>query len=270
MIMDLLKKVRNSFSKTVYFDSSGDHGVVYTMDIHGFGDKDDPDNYHGVETAEGEEMFRTLLKRLYHEVLYKDPNWHYFMEGTYNHLRFSRKFWIEVEELLELHEANYDGWKQWVDEQGITKKYQHIFQPLFHHFSLLAVQGYDEDEIDLLLDRVIHCFMNHQQLYLPKHRKQHGAMTEPLLVAKNAVKRAEYIGHCSGVNSVKEGYEKWADEASAWYYSKCEEKKDAIDDFRESTEGLMEMLAEMEPEQAKEILKEHREKLDEIKAEEEI
>ena len=81
--MDLLKSIRqvfeygalkkdNSGRDVIYVDTSGDHGKVYTMNIHGFGDEDDPDNYECVDTPKGEEMFRTLLKRLYNEVLHKD------------------------------------------------------------------------------------------------------------------------------------------------------------------------------------------------------
>ena len=161
--MDLLKKVRDSFSKTVYVQNMGDCGKIYSMDIHGFGPED---AFEKVSTDRGEELFRTLLKRLYHEVLHKDPYWHYFMEGDFNHLRFSYRFYSEIRDILVLHEVKYYQAVLWVDGQEFTKKYQNIFKNLFHWFSVMAVEGYPEDDIYGILDRVIHCFMNHQQLFL--------------------------------------------------------------------------------------------------------
>ena len=252
--MDLLKKVKDSFSKTkiVYVKDPGDLGVVHTINIYGFGEQDDPDNYDSVGTDKGEELFRTLLKRLYHIVLHKDPEWHYFMEGTFNHLRFSYGFWEEIQEILDLHEAHYDEWPEvWEDEQGITAKYQSVFQKLFHDFSLMAMQGYEEDEIDLILDRVIHCFMNHQQLYLLKHREAHGAMTEALLVARYAAKRGEYTGYCAGVNAVKEKYNEYAGEVRDHYLEDCKKKQDALEEYKTSADEILKMVAELEPEEAK-------------------
>jgi hypothetical protein len=133
----------------------------------------------------------------------------------------------------------------------------------------MAVEGYPEDEINMILDRVIHCFMNHQQLYLLEHRKDYGVMVEPYLVAKYAANRAKYIGYCEGVGAVKKGYEKWAQDARDSYLDDCRAKRKAMEDYRESTEGLMEIIAEMEPEEAKEVLREHKESLDKIKEESE-
>lgn len=207
--MDLLKKVRDalpvSLIKKVYVKDQSDFGKVFTIDIHGFGETG-TDDYINVGTEEGIKKFKTLLLRLYHTVLHKDSNWHYFIEGSYNHLRFSDKFKEEIQEMLDLHEVNYNRLEVWVDEQGITKKYQEVFQKMFHSFSLLAVQGYDEDDIELLLDRVIHCFMNHQTIFLPEHCKKFGNSMEPSMVANYAVERARYIGRLEENNNMSEAY----------------------------------------------------------------
>lgn len=273
--MDLLEKIRSVFEigalkkkytapDVVYVDSTRDYGKVHTIDIRGFGERGNPDDYENVATDKGEEMFRTLLKRLYHEVLYRDPAWHYFMEGSYNHLRFSFNLWQEIRGILDLHETHYNDPKLWVDEQGATRKYQHIFKGLFHGFSQMAVEGYEEDEIDSLLDRVIHCFMNHQQLYLLEHRKEHGAMTEAILVARYVAKRAEYTGYCSGIKKAQKNYNKWAEEARTWYHDECEKKQVALEEYRTSSEEILEMVAELEPEEAKEALKYMKEKKAEL------
>lgn len=246
--MDLLKKVIDSFSREVYIDRP-DHklGPVFTINIYGFGIEGSSDEYIGVGTKKGEEMFRTLLKRLYKEVLHKDPEWHYFFENTHNHLRFSLAFYEEIKEVLDLHEANYSELTVWIDGHTITRKYQHIFQKMFHSFSLLAVQGYDEDEIEALLDRVIHCFINHQYTFLPKLRKSLGSMMEPELISRNAYKRAEYIGYILSVDRVKAAY---SSELKKTYseYAECVKKQ------RESGIELMEILADMEPGEARESL----------------
>jgi hypothetical protein len=206
--MDLLKKVKDALPvfliKKVYVKDQSDLGKVYNINIHHFGNP--TDGYVNIGTDKGIKMFKTLLIRLYHTVLYKDPNWHYFIEGEYNHLRFSNKFWVEIEEILELHKVNYEDPQLWVDEQGITKKYQDVFQKMFHSFSLLAVQEYDEDDIELLLDRVIHCFMNHQTIFLPEHCKKFGNSMEPSMVANYAVGRANYIGRIEEHNNIAEVY----------------------------------------------------------------
>jgi hypothetical protein len=119
----------------------------------------------------------------------------------------------------------------------------------------MAMQGYEEDEIELILDRVIHCFMNHQQLYLLKHREAHGAMTEALLVARYVAKRGEYTGYCAGVNAVKRGYKEWAKETRDWYEDDCKKKQAALEDYMDSTEGLFEMVVDATPEDAKEAIK---------------
>jgi len=149
---------------------------MINVNIYGFGEVDDED-YISVETDEGIEKFKTLLLRLYHTILYKDPNWHYFIEGKYNHLRFSHKFWEEIKDMLDLHEVNYHDLQQWINEQGITREYQDIFQN-----------------------------MNHQTIFLPEHCKKFGTLMEPSLVANYASGRAHYIGRIEESNAILKSY----------------------------------------------------------------
>lgn len=225
--MDLLKKVANSFLGKE--KKQDDFGTVLTLDIHTLGDDDAK-----VGTEEGYVRFKALLLELYHDVLCKDPNWHYFIEGTYNHLRFSNKFWPEVRDILNLHGVQHGPVKDWIDDQDITRKYQDVFQKMFHSFSLLAVQEYDEDEIDQLLDRVIHCFMNHQTIFLPKRRKKYGTNMEATLISNNAVSRAHYTGRLAEGSAIVEAYNAKLDE----YREHCNNKvHEYSEDCREAMDS---------------------------------
>ena len=225
--MDLLKKVKNVFSK------KKDLGRILEINIHGFGWEDD---YISVEEKEGEKLFIAFLKDLYTTVLNKDPNWHYFIEGSFNHIRISEKFKDEFLDIMRKHKARCKPVIfEWKDEQAITKKYQPVFKLMFHAFSEMAMQNYDEDEFNMILDRVIHCFMNHQMLFIPELRKEHGNMTEPILIARNAVKRAEFIGYILGMNRVNREKAEALDKLHA----------DHIEDYNKYQEDLKEQFVEM-------------------------
>ncbi len=237
--MKLLEKVRKSFSGKE--KKQDDLGPVLTLDVITLGDDD-----ANVGTEEGVERFKTLLIKLYHDVLHKDPNWHYFVENTYNHIRFSSKFWPEVRDILNLHGVQRSPVKNWVDEQDITRKYQDVFQKMFHSFSLLAVQEYDEDEIDQLLDRVIHCFMNHQVIFLPEHREKFGTNMEAVLISNNAIARAHYTGKLAENDSVASVYKT----KLAQYREKCDDKvheygkscREAIDKCKDSYIDMFKLI----------------------------
>ncbi len=217
--MDLIKKVRDVFTtkeiERVYVENEGDFGIVYEINVYGFGPEGEED-YENVDTLRGREMFRTCLKRLYHTVLHRDPNWHYFIEGSYNIIRFSYSFWDEIKEILELHEAGISPYpKIWVDDQTATRKYQNVFQKMFHAFSLMPMQNYKEEEFSLILDRVIHCFVNHQILFLPRTFARLGVTMEAQLIAHNAVARASYIGYLDSWARAKDVYQRKLDDYKA-------------------------------------------------------
>ena len=232
--MDLLKKVKNSFSaKKIYYEKENGLGSVIEINIDGFGEGD---NYINVEEKKGEELFITLLKRLYHSVLYKDSNWHYFVEGKYNHLRVSEKFLEEVVEILDLHDVQYETpFKEWIDGQEITRKYQDVFKLMFHAFSLMAMQDYHEDEFIAILDRVIHCFMNHQMLFIPGMREALGDMLEPELISRNAYKRAEFISYYKTYHRMKSSYDDWAKSVKQWYINENDRRKEAVEKYQNSS-----------------------------------
>lgn len=217
--MDLLKKIKDVFTikeiERVYIPASTDVGLVHEIFVYGFGEKEVED-YENVETVKGRELFKTCLKRLYHTVLYRDPNWHYFIEGSYNIIRFSYDFWDEIRDILELHEANFDEEPRiWIDDQKATRNYQDVFQKMFHAFSLMPMQNYKEEELQGILDRVIHCFMNHQMLFVPKTFARLGSTMEAQLIAHNAVARASYIGYLDTWNSARGAYQRKLDDYKA-------------------------------------------------------
>lgn len=181
-----------------------DLGDMLEIKIYGF-EWDPVKETIGVkmETQEGRQRFITMLKRMYNGVLKADPRWHYFNEDYYMIIRFSEKFVEDVADILILHEAGTGDFYTWIDEQSATRKYQHIFEKMFHSFSVMAMQNYDESEFSDILDRVIHCFFNHQLLFIPKLEKAYGTNVEAKLVSLYASARAQYVGYIQGVRRMQ-------------------------------------------------------------------
>lgn len=259
--MGLIERIGRALDKAAFDKKYAD--VVFTVDVHGFSDPGlipadhefDPDFYTRVDTEPGQKQFKYVLVKLYRNVLKDDPNWHYFIEGRYNHIRFSWKFWNRIKKILDYYKAEYGNLEEWRDGQKYTRKYQHIFQEMFHTFSVLALQQYDENEIDHLLDRVVHCFINHQTLFLPEHVEKHGQMMEPLLIANNAAYRSAYIGKLAHHDVLYGQYVSKLDE----YREKCMK---AVHDVRESAIGILKTFEESDEPLTSEDIKEVREAIE--------
>jgi hypothetical protein len=134
-----------------------------------------------------------------HELVFKDdPNWHFFWEGWYNIIRFSKVFRDEVKEYLDENEIEYVEEGFWVDGQRMTRLYQDLYKPMFHSFSELAIRDKGEN-IRENLDRVIHCFLNHQFFVVRDIRESQGGAWEPNLIGENLINRSFYLGECNGI-----------------------------------------------------------------------
>ena len=140
-----------------------------------------------------------ILQEIYHSVLHQDPVWHFFYEGTFSHLRFSRCFEPEVQAILNTKNVKYDRIEVWRDAQGPTAEYQRIFTYLFHGFSVLAMEV-PYEQVHEVADRVIHCFMNHQWYKMAPYRKHVGqSLWEADFIVNNGINRALYEGYCQGI-----------------------------------------------------------------------
>lgn len=142
-----------------------------------------------------------IIKGAYHNVLLNDPNWHFFYEGSYNIIRCSKAYYLDLLSYLDECGVLYEEKGNWSDEQLTTLKNQRVFMQMFHSFSLMAVSSnYNKYDILQLSDRVMHCFLNNQFPYIHKHvMDQYGSMWESNITCKIAYWRAHYIGRCEGI-----------------------------------------------------------------------
>lgn len=118
----------------------------------------------------GLEFAFSYIRGLYNEILHKDPLWHYFYEGHYSLIRCSKKYMKSVKKFLKKNAVEFKEPVVWQEGFYVTKKYQHIYQHLFHYTSVLAIELDDKkDHAYYLLagDRIIHPFYN-QSLYPAK------------------------------------------------------------------------------------------------------
>jgi len=135
-----------------------------------------------------------ILHTLWKEVLSEDNWWHFFYEGSYTVIRVTRKSRGKVSNFLKRKgvDCRYAG--KWIDNIKTTRESQNEFLYIFHGYSELAMKsiGKSNKDIEFLLDRVVHCFMNNMSSNL--RRETTGALWEPMLIAKNAIERAVFIG----------------------------------------------------------------------------
>ena len=173
----MLKKVRSFFNKEKI------SSTLMEVEIW---------EYEGEGINHNEERAWELIKELYNDILYEDDQWHFFYENFYNIIRCSKKFYPKLIKRLKKLDIVYKEKGKWVDEQPTTKKYQDIFQPMFHTFSMMALKEYDASLIPYLYDRVSHCFLNHQYYILDEYREFHGRHWEDILISECAYSRSRF------------------------------------------------------------------------------
>jgi len=163
-----------------------------------------------------------LILGAYCIVLEEDPKWHFFYEDSYNIIRCSAEFEDALAEYLDECGVEYSSPQVWVDGQTSTFKYQHVFSPMFHTFSMMAVIAeYDPDTIENIFDRVYHCFLNHQFLYLCYKYDQDNLhyLWESKILSNAAISRACFTGHLSSNISHRDAKKKEYKER--WWAEKC-------------------------------------------------
>jgi hypothetical protein len=193
----MLKKVRSFFNKEA-------DKTLMEVEIW---------EYEGEGINHDEDRAWALIKELYNDILYKDDQWHFFYENFYNIIRCSKKFYPKVIKRLKKLDIVYKEKGEWVDEQRATRKYQDIFQPMFHSFTMMALKQYHHSMVGLLYDRVSHCFLNHQYYVLDEYREFHGRQWESRLVNEAAMGRAQYSDRL---------YKNWIDTSKSNLESKDE------------------------------------------------
>ena len=142
---------------------------------------------------EGDEK---TLYRVWKRVLRHDPWWHFFYEGNYTLLRVSDPYLIEVCNWFKMYKITYIRQGVWVDNISTTKEFQGEFKYIFHGYSELAMKsiGGTSNKMTLLLDRVVHCFMNNMSSDKRRRSVTQRVDWEPLMIANCAIQRARTIG----------------------------------------------------------------------------
>jgi hypothetical protein len=135
------------------------------------------------------------IKEIDSEILHADSHWHYFYERYYLIVRCQKRFIGKVHKFLDEKNIEYGDVGKWIDDSFVVLNYKEIFQPLFHSFTKLAILGYTDMDRGKIVDRVIHCFMNHQFYNFEDVRNAQGYYTwEAHTLAANAVNRALHQG----------------------------------------------------------------------------
>jgi hypothetical protein len=145
---------------------------------------------------------KEILQELYDTVLRGDKRWHFFWEGSYSLLRVSGgTHEFDVIKFLVERGIEYEYKGKWEDNIWVTKKYQPIFEGMFHSFSVMALEM-EFDDLEYVFDRVVHCFLNmstSEELWTEMERKYGGWATlwEPFMASEYAAKRAITLGKMS-------------------------------------------------------------------------
>ena len=151
-----------------------------------------------------------VIQAIYDNVLKgRDGRWHLFYEGYfYSLLRVTESVVKDVIKYLDFLGVSYEDRGEWVDPDSTVQAWQDdIFEPLFHLFSEIGRREYydpkDYNATFALIDRVIHCFLNHQYYALREYAGRHWSDWEARLLSEQALRRAIYMGNSDGVY---EGY----------------------------------------------------------------
>lgn len=155
-------------------------------------------NLYQIVLVEFNEDEEDILHELWETYLKDDKWWHFFYEGTYTVVRVSKPFVKKVTTFMKQKKVTCRKEGKWIDNIQITKRFQKEFMYIFHGYSTLAMKNIKEnnERVSLLLDRVIHCFMNNMSQ--DERRGEHYGMWEPIMIAESAILRAYTIGDILG------------------------------------------------------------------------
>lgn len=237
MIKKITDRIANLFSKDVFTTvSSTGEDVVVEAFITGYNVfSHDKQKFESEPVDKNFTRFKFLLRELEYNVLNEDPNWHFFLEGSYNLLRFSSRFKDRVEEILKRNEVIFVreeingrmSTRVWVDEQEATRAHQKYFMKIFHEYSVmaLAIENYTTHKLTMLADRVIHCFFNHQFINFQKELDKNCNL-EGDITAHIASERSFYVGT---MVAYKKAYAQAREDVKKEYEERVSNMRDTLD-----------------------------------------
>lgn len=160
-----------------------------------------------------------IIEGAYCVALEKDPKWHFFYEDSYNIIRCSLEFEDDLKTYLDDCGVTYTDPVMWIDGQPTSFKYQHIFCPMFHTFSMMAINGYEYWRLATIFDRIYHCFFNHQFLLTSYKYGELSTLWEAQFLANAAIGRAHYTGSLS--SNIYHKNEKKKEYNERWWIERC-------------------------------------------------
>lgn len=100
------------------------------------------------------------IRKIARKILRADQSWHFFHEGHYSLIRMEANWnrQATLEKHLNKAKIKFDS-RPYDDPHELVRKYQDLFIPMFHAFTILGLER-ESGEINSLLERAIHCFCN--------------------------------------------------------------------------------------------------------------
>lgn len=203
----IMKKMRDFFNeirsewKRLYSKALAGEERIIEIELWSWGEE-------GINNDEDRAW--ALIKYLYKKILINDENWHFFYENKYNIIRCSESFFQPVLDELKMFGVVYKVKGEWIDGSRTVEAHKKIYQGLFHYFTLMALEEYEDDDIYHIYDRLSHCFLNHQFYALKGFREKQGKQWEARLMSMTAVQRADYNGYLGahGIDASKSNPDK--------------------------------------------------------------
>lgn len=171
-------------------------------------------NVLNLKTREQHERFWETLNLMYAGFLKDDPQWHFFYEGDYSHIRFSKRYVEHVCEYLRSANFTFSEIKRWIDDSPTVEEFKEEFIALFHNFSVIAIKfktnrriEVSAEELEFLADRIIHCFLNHmyyKAMDMYTMDNIHDTSYELIILSNIAKNRAWYLGRLQGILMTKD------------------------------------------------------------------
>lgn len=103
------------------------------------------------------DLSQSTIYRIWRDFLKHDHRWHFFHEGNYCLIRTAKKS-KGLEKRLTRMKIKFSV-RVWEDPHQTVRKYQGLFEKIFHAESILGLNRRD-DEVYSILNRVSHCMIN--------------------------------------------------------------------------------------------------------------
>lgn len=111
---------------------------------------------------------RQFISDIYKDVLYRDKNWHFFLDWEGGTLRFSPKFEKRVRNYKWGNDISFKMRKRYIpskDEYHEIRYVANDLQPLFHELSVLAAKYPFPTLQGAVFDRLTHTLINQMGIH---------------------------------------------------------------------------------------------------------